>query len=134
LGAAFLHEPFFLVEDPSVPGHHTAPTVPARLEGFHSRDTVDGVTEEDRMMESPFEDPQEGERVQARSLAHQAGGDREAEESMGHGLAEGSAARSIVIHMDRIIIPGDPRKEDDVRLRDRPSRALPFVPDDQIVE
>ena len=58
------------------------------------------------MMESPFEDRQEGQGVQARGLAHQAGGDRQAEEAMSHRLAEGPASRRVVIHVDRVEIAG----------------------------
>ena len=36
--------------------------------------------------------------------------------------------------MDRVEISGEPREQDDIGLGDRPSRALPLVADDQIVE
>ena len=54
---------------------------------------MDRVAEDDRMMELPFQDRQEREGIHARGLAHQAGGDREAEESMGDRPAEGAAFR-----------------------------------------
>ena len=73
-------------------------------------------------------------RVQAGCLAHQAGSDRQAEESMGDGPAERTAFRRMMIHMQGIEIPRNPREQDDIRLGDRPSRALPLVADDQIVE
>ena len=55
---------------------------------------MDRITEDDGTMELPLEDRQECDGVEAGCLAHQAGGDRQAEQPMGDGPAEraGSAA------------------------------------------
>jgi hypothetical protein len=95
---------------------------------------MDGIAEKDGLMELPLQDRQERDGIQAGCLTHQAGSDRQAEESMGDGPAEWTAFRRMMIDMNGVEIPGNPREQDDIRLSYRPSRALPLVADDQIVE
>ena len=40
----------------------------------------------------------------------------------------------MMIDMQGVEISRKPREEDDIRFGDRPSRALPLVADDQIIE
>ena len=50
---------------------------------------MDCIAEKDGVMELPFEDRQERQGIDPRSLAHQAGRDRQTEETMSDGPAEG---------------------------------------------
>ena len=67
-------------------------------------------------------------------LADQAGGDRHAEQSMGDRPAERAALARGMVDVQRIEVPGQTREQDNIRFRDGPSRALPFVADRKIIE
>lgn len=95
---------------------------------------MDGIAEKDGLMEPPLQDRQECDGIQARGLAHQAGGDRQDEETMGDGPAEWTAFRRVMVDMDGVEITGNPGEQDDIRLSHGPSRTLPLVTDGQIVE
>ena len=89
LRASFLDEVTVLIEDSTMPGDDASSAVRVRLQRLDLRERVDRVPEDDRTMEFPFKDCEEGERVDARSLADQAGGDGQTEQAMGHRPAEG---------------------------------------------
>ena len=89
LGAAFLDQVSILIENSSVPGDDASPTFGLGLQRLDGGQGVDRVPEDDRPMKLPFEDRQKCEGVDARRLAHQAGGDGQTEQSMSHRPAEG---------------------------------------------
>ena len=91
LSAAFLNQVSILIEDSPVPGDDASPSAGLRLQRLDRGEGVDRITEDDRTMKLPFEDGQEREGVDARRLAHQAGGDGQTEQSMSHRPAEGVA-------------------------------------------
>jgi hypothetical protein len=73
-----------LIDDTPVPGYDTASTVGVRTHGLNRGQGVDRVTEEDRQMERPFKDGKEGEGIDARRLTYETGGNRKAQQPMGH--------------------------------------------------
>jgi hypothetical protein len=95
---------------------------------------VDCITEDDWPVKFPFEDGQERQRVDARSLTHQAGSDGQAEQSMSHGPPERVGLGGRMIEMKRIKVTGEPREQDNVRFRDRPARAFPLFADHEVIE
>ena len=134
LSSAILDELPVLVEDPPIPGDHATSAVGRGLQGVHTCDPPDRVTEMDRTMESPLQDGEERQGVDARRLTEQPGADGQAEQTMGDRLAEGAGSRRRVINVDGIKISGEAREPDNIGLGDRPSRSLPFIADDQVVE
>ena len=132
--APFLDQLSILIEDSAVPGDDASSAVGVRLQCLYCRESVDRIAEDDRAMEFPFEDGQKRESVDARSLAHQAGGDRQTEKSMSHRPAERVVLRGRMIHMERIEISGESREQDDIRFGDGSSRALPLIADHEIIE
>ena len=67
-------------------------------------------------------------------VARQPRGDRKPQKTVRHGLAEGTPAGFLVVHVQRIEVAGNAGKGRDVRLGHGPTRAFPLVADGQIIE
>ena len=112
LGSPFLNQVSILIENFSVPGDDASPSVGLGLQRHDGGEGVDRITENDWPMKLPFEDGQKREGVDARCLAHQAGGDGQTEQPMSHGPAEGIAsARKNDRHAADYNLPTDRRRE-----------------------
>jgi hypothetical protein len=94
---------------------------------------VDCVPEKDGAVKLPFEDRQEGQSGDARRLAHQTCGKRQAEKAVSHWSPVGICRFIGVIHMKGIGIPGETREQDDVCFGNRSPRAFPFIADDEFI-
>ena len=92
LGAAFLNQVSILIQNFSVPCNDATPSSCLTLQRNNDRQGVDRVPKDDWSVEFPFEDCQERQGVDTRSLAHEARGDGQTKQSMGHGPAEGIAS------------------------------------------
>jgi hypothetical protein len=85
-------------------------------------------------MKFPFEDAQKRECVDSRRLAHEAGCNGQTEQSMRHRPAEGVVLGGRMIDMKGIKISRQSGEEDNIGFRDGSSRALPLIPDYEIIE
>jgi hypothetical protein len=134
LGPSFLNQVSILIQDFSVPGNNASSSFGLRLQRLDDGESMNRITEDDWPMKLPFEDCQESEGVDARSLAHQTGGDGQAEQPMSHGPAERIILSRRVIDMQWVIISRETGEEDDVRFGNGASRALPLVADREIIK
>ena len=90
---------------------------------------MDRVTEDDGTVKLPFENGQKCEGVDTRCLAHQAGGNGQTKQSVGHGPAEGVALGRRMINMQRIEVARQAGEENNIGFRDGSPWALPLVTD-----
>jgi hypothetical protein len=134
LGAAFLNQVSILIQNFSVPCNDASPSSCLTLQRNNDRLGVDRVPKDDWSVEFPFEDCQERQGVDARSLAHEAGGDGQTKQSMSHRPAEGIASGGRMIDMKRVKIARQSGEEDNIGFRHGPSWALPLITDHEIIE
>src|SRR5262249_3255117 len=114
--------------------HHAAASIASRMQRLNPGDSSNRIAKNDRVMEPPFEDAEERNRVHAWCLAHQPARDRHPKESVRHRLAKRTLVRREVYDVEGIENSGEPRKEDDIGGCHRPARALPLIAEDQLVE
>jgi hypothetical protein len=123
-----------VIEDPAIPGDDAPSRVAAAFQGLDAGNPVDRITEDNRAMEPPFQDRQERQGIDPWSLGEQARGDRQAQQSVRDRPSERALFGGGMIDVNGVEIPREAREEDDIRLRHRPPRGLPFITDDQVVE
>jgi len=117
-----------------VPGHDASPAVGVRLQRLDPRESVDRIAEDDRALELPFEDGEKREGVDARSLAHQAGGDGKTKQSMGHWPPKRVVLRGKMIDVQRIEVPGETCEHHHIGFRHGPARTFPLIADHEIIK
>jgi len=134
LGAAFLNQVSILIQNFSVPCNDATPSSCLTLQRNNDRQGVDRVPKDDWSVEFPFEDCQERQGVDTRSLAHKARGDGQTKQSMSHGPTEGIASGGRMIDMKRVKIARQSGEEDNIGFRHGSSWALPLITDHEIIE
>ena len=134
LSASLLDEVAGLIENSPVPGDNTSPAPRLCLQRLDGGNRVDRIAENDGTMKLPFKDGHESEGVDTGGLAHESGGNGEAEQAMGHGAAEGIALGRRMIDMQGIEVAREAGKEDDISFRYGSSWTFPFVTDDKVIE
>jgi hypothetical protein len=134
LGATFLNQVSILIQNFSVPCNDASPSSCLSLQRNNDRLCVDRVAEGDWSVEFPFEDCQERQGVDARRLAHEAGGDGQTKQSVSHGPAEGIASGGRMIDMKGVKIARQSGEEDNIGFRHGPSWTLPLITDHEIIE
>jgi len=95
---------------------------------------MDRITENDWAVKLPFQNGQECESVDARSLTHQSGCDGQTKQSVSHRPPEGAVQSGRMIDMERIEVSRQTGEDDDIGLRYGPTWALPLIADHEIVE
>jgi hypothetical protein len=134
LGAPFLYQVSILIENFSVPGDDASTSSGMRFQRKNGGQGVNCVSKDDWSVKSPFENGQERKGVDARRLAHEAGGNGQTKQAMSHGPAEGIALGGRMIDMKRIEIARQSGEQDDIGFRDSPAWALPLISDHEIIE
>jgi hypothetical protein len=134
LRATLLHHDSILIENAPNPGNNAATSVGMRLERLDLGNGVDRVAKDNRTEESPFQNRQKRHGIDPRCLADKSRGDRHAEQSVRDGPAEWAALTEGMVDMQRIEVSRQPGENDDIRFRDSPSRAFPFLADHKFVE
>ena len=123
-----------LVQDLTMPGDDAATASGLGLQGFHPGNHLEGVAEDDREEESPFQDRQECQGIDPRGIADQPRGDGQTEQAMGNRSSERTLFRELVVAVERVEVARQSGEEDHVGFRDGPARTLPFVAQDQIIQ
>jgi len=134
LSAAFLNDDRILIQDSTMPGYDAAAASRLGLQVLDARNHPDGVPEANRRMKPPFQDRQERQSINPRSMRNQSGCDGQAEDSMGYGSSERPRLRQLMITVEWVEVSRESGEEDHVCLRHGPGGALPFVAEDQVIE
>jgi hypothetical protein len=134
LRATLLHDKSVLIEDAPTPRNNAATSVGMRLERLDLGNGVDRVAKDNRTEESPFQNRQKRHGIDPRCLAAKPRGDRHPEQSVRDGPPEWAALTESMVDMQRIEVSRQPGENDDVRFRDSPSRAFPFLADHKFVK
>src|SRR5262249_45506395 len=116
-----------LINDLPLPGDDAAPPPAAHLFLDDARPQFDRVADEDRLLELPVADGDEGQRAHHGAVDGEAGGDRKDEHAVGDGPAERRGAGELVIEVDRVEVAAEAGEVDDVGLRHGAARRQPLL-------